>query len=940
MRVRDLGALTVTVDGVERPVAGARAATILAMLVIHANRRVSVEALLDATWGRDATEASVSTLESHVWRLRQLLEPHRAQRQPPTVLLNENNGYRLVADGHAVDSVAFARLSRDVDDLLAVGKADNAIMRADEALELWRGQPYGSLGEQPWAQPAVARLDELRRHTCEARIDALIAVGRVEQALADLEPLIADAPFRERLRAQQMLALYRSARPDEALAAFQRARSALIDELGSEPGSELRTLHAKILQQDSALDGAPRSSPRTPAARDIHLPPSLAPLLGRAADVTHLSALLDSESLVTLTGAAGIGKTRLAIEVGRTAADRFPDGVWFADLSMLDDADLVVNTVISTIGIVSVPASTPLEDLANYCRGRRMLLILDNCEHVVAAVSHLVSTVLGHGTSRCAVLTTSRTPLDIDAEVTWSVSPLALPATDGSGVDGPAVQLLLDRLGRVDPNLDLDEEVRAAAVAICVAVDGLPLAIELAAGRARSHSLVDIVTQTRTDLGALGKPGHRDMLRAAIDSSHRLLDPVGQLVHRRIAVLPGEFSAAAATAVVGDLPGEEVGDALAALVHCSMLVPVAGRKSRGNSVFRQLATVRAHAAHQLRIGDDVELATARRNQWAVDLVASRPRLGMAGEHEWFAALDSDDATIRATLSDVLVDRPDPRAARLCAALGFYWYFRTRVIEAERWLRLARDVADETDAAGWVCATLVLAAAVAVQGRVEAVRPLVREAVERVPALPESDLVAVGEALVTLGSGLWVHPDADLIVAVDAALQSVAARSGDPQLLLLAEVLGCTARAVGGALDEAAAHAEQLYEDAVAAGNAVAAWMTAATPMTAAVLHGDPERGIPWVRRVMHAHLAAGGTTAGMFIENRANYETQRGSHVRAASLYAAAYTHTRRAAMVWPRRPGTEELLARTRVALTESAFEEAWRSGESWELSYIVALE
>ncbi|MEH3139528.1 MAG: BTAD domain-containing putative transcriptional regulator [Mycobacterium kyogaense] len=940
MRVRDLGALTVTVDGVERPVAGSRAATILAMLVIHVNRRVSVEALLDATWGEGATGASVSTLESHVWRLRQLLEPHRAQRQPPTVLLNENNGYRLVADGHAVDSVAFAHLSRDVDDLLSAGRADAAIARADDALRLWRGRPYGTLGDESWAQPAVARLNELFRHTCESRIDALIAVGRIEQALADLEPLIADAPFRERLRGQQMLAFYRAGRSDEALSAFRRARSALIDEIGSEPGTELRTLHAQILTQDVALDGAARPAPISTTPRDVHLPPSLTPLLGRAGAVVALTELIQSRPLVTLTGAAGIGKTRLAVEVGRTCANQFPDGVWFVELSTLDDPDFVVDTVISTIGVAPSPASTPSEDLADYCRGRRMLLILDNCEHVVEAVSRLVSAILGHGHPQCVVLATSRTPLDLDAEVTWTVAPLALPVTGESAADAPAVQLLLDRLARVDPSLVIDDDVRAAAVEICVAVDGLPLAIELAAGRVRSHSLGDVLAQTRTDLGALGRPGHRDTLRATIDSSHLLLDPISQLAHRRLAVLPGRFSLSAAAAVVGDLQPDDVDDVLARLVHRSMLASATARKASGRSGFRQLATVRAHAAHLLLTDDDPVAAADRRNRWTADLIASRPRLGMAGEHQWFTTLDDDDATIRATLSDVLIDRPDPNAARLCAPLGFYWYFRTRVIEATRWLRLARAAAADTDPSGWVCVTLVLASAMAVHGQIDAARPLVREAVDKIPMLPEAAVVDVGEALVVLGSGLWVHPDPEIIVAVDAALRQVAVRSDDVQLSLLADVLGCTATAVRGALDEAADRAEQLYEVALAADNTLAAWMSAATPMTAAVIQGDPERGIPWVRRVMHAHLAAGGTTAGMFIENRANYETQRGDHRQAASLYAAAYTHTRRAAMVWPRRPVTDELLARTRAALSHSEFEAAWRDGETWDLAQIAALD
>lgn len=614
MRVRDLGSLTVTVDGIDRPVAGSRAAAILAVLVINVNRRVSVQALLEATWGERATDATVSTLESHIWRLRQLLEPHRAQRQPPTVLINENAGYRLVADGHTIDSLSLAHIARDAGDLLAAGRADAAITRADEALQLWRGKPYGALGDETWAQPAVARLEELRRHTAEIRLDGLIATGRADQALADLETMVAEAQLRERLRAQQMLALYRSGRADEALAVFQRTRATLIDELGTEPGPELRDLHARILDQDVSLDSAPRTAPIAVSTNKVHLPVSLTALVGRDRDLARVSALLEPNALVTLTGAAGVGKTRLAVEVGRATAHRFADGVWFVDLAAVTDAALVVEAVVSTLGITSSPAATSLEGLAHYGRGHRLLLILDNCEHVVEAVATLATALLGHGHGHSTLLATSRTPLDVDSEVTWTVAPLSLPVSGTTDRGGDAVHLFLDRLSRVDPSLTINDEVRGAAADICVAVDGLPLAIELAAARARSHSLHDIREQSQADAGALGRPGRRDTVRSAIESSYATLDSSAALVHRRLAVLPGWFSVASATAVAGDLATAEVNDALAALVHCSMLTSTATQAAGGRTAFRQLATVRAHAAHTLQGQDDPAAATERRDR--------------------------------------------------------------------------------------------------------------------------------------------------------------------------------------------------------------------------------------------------------------------------------------------------------------------------------------
>lgn len=943
MRVRDLGALTVAVDEVERPVAGSRAPTILAVLVINANQRVSVQTLLDATWGEGATDATVSTLESHVWRLRQLLEPGRANRQAPTVLINENGGYRLIADGHTIDSVAFAQLAADARDLLAAGQASAAVLRTDEALALWRGQPYGALAEEPWAEPAVARLEELRWQVNERRVDALTAVGSLDQALADLEPLIAAAPFREKLRAQQMLALYRNGRVEEALAAFRRARAVLVEEIGTDPGPELQDLHTRILANDAELARVPHeTAPRVTPSR-VRLPSARTPLVGRKIDVDRLLEMVDRESLVTITGAAGVGKTRLATEVGRLTASGFPDGVWFVDLAAVMDAELVVDAVISTIGIAASPGATPLEGLVHYLRSRRLLLILDNCEHVVAPVAHLVETVLGQANDivRCAVLTTSREPLEVDGEIIWTTEPLELPAA-GAEMDAASVQLFVDRLRRVAPAVDIDTDVVDKAAAICRSLDGLPLAIELAAARVRSHSLHDIEVGIRTDLGALRRPGsdHRSTLRSAVDSSHHTLTPLEQVVHRRLAVLPGPFTADAAAALVAEATAAEVEEALVQLVHRSMLTSTATTGLAGRTVFRQLATVRAHAVHRLRGAGETDAATTLRHDWTRSLIDGRPRLGSADEADWFNRVDANYATVRATLASALIDEPGPFGAGLAAPLGFYWYYRAKVTEATRWLQLACDAVPDQNDVRWLTSALVHSAALAMQGRVEAARPGIREALAMVPTVRDEHLLEVGESLATLGAALWVHLVFDLVIDTHAALAELADRAGDDTLHLFAAALGCMAMAADGRMDEAAEHAAAVYGDAEAQGNTTAGWIAAATPMTAAVLNAQPEVGIPWVRRVMRAHLRVGGGTAGMFVETRANYETQRGSHRDAARLYAAARTHTRRAAMVWPRRPITNALLEQTRAQLSQRDFEEAWRDGEHLGLKEIVGLE
>ena len=253
MRVRDLGALTVVVDTREQPIVGAKAAAMLALLAINANRRVSVDGLMEAAWGDRITEGAASTLTSHIWRLRQVLEPGRDRRQPPTILVSDSDGYRLVCSAATLDSLMFAEAANDVRDLLAAGDVDPAVRRAESALSLWRGTPYGDFAEEHWAQAAVARLVELRGQLHERRIEALVHSGAVDAALNDLDPLIAEMPLRQSLRALQMQALHGSGRGDEALQAYEEARRVLLEEVGIEPGHELEDLHRRMLDNDPAL---------------------------------------------------------------------------------------------------------------------------------------------------------------------------------------------------------------------------------------------------------------------------------------------------------------------------------------------------------------------------------------------------------------------------------------------------------------------------------------------------------------------------------------------------------------------------------------------------------------------------------------------------------------------------------------------------------------
>jgi DNA-binding SARP family transcriptional activator len=250
LRFRDLGPVEVEHAGVVRPVGGSRLEAALALLLIHADHPVGPDALGEAMWGEQGVSRSAGTLDSHVWRLRRLLEPGRARGAAPTVLVREPGGYRLVVGADAVDSARFAVLAAEAGDLLASGEADRALQRAEEAAGLWRGRPYGAAADQEWARAAVARLEEIRGRLREAHIGALLGVGAVDRALGELEVALAEEPLREQLWAYRMAAYRDGGRRSDALATYTQARTVLVDELGIEPGPQLRALHADLLRDD------------------------------------------------------------------------------------------------------------------------------------------------------------------------------------------------------------------------------------------------------------------------------------------------------------------------------------------------------------------------------------------------------------------------------------------------------------------------------------------------------------------------------------------------------------------------------------------------------------------------------------------------------------------------------------------------------------------
>ena len=363
--MHDLGPLEVSVDGHREPIRGRVPAAILALLAVHANELVPVDTVVDAVWGESASDGAWRTVDSHVFRLRKQIEPDRATGAPPAVLLKHADGLRLRITADQLDSLRFAALVEGADP----ARPAECLGRCDEALALWRGTPGGT---EAW----LGRMTELKAQATERRLDALIRSGSPERTLPEFDGLVREWPFREHLRALHMTALYRCGRTEQALAVYEQVRRTLRDELGVTPGQELREVQRQILEHDVAPVAA-QARDET-AHHEIHLPATMTDLVGRASELAAVAGLLGEHRLVTLTGTAGTGKTRLAVEVARRAAPAYPDGVWFVDLAPVEGGEPVAEVVGATIGGTAAAAGSAEEALhrgprAADAAGRRQL---------------------------------------------------------------------------------------------------------------------------------------------------------------------------------------------------------------------------------------------------------------------------------------------------------------------------------------------------------------------------------------------------------------------------------------------------------------------------------------------------------------------------------------------------------------------------------------
>lgn len=938
MRFRDLGVLTISGGDADRAPGGRRPASVLAALLVELNQTVPAERLIEKVWGAAPPDRAPAVLESHVWRLRRVLEPARPARTPPTVLVTDAGGYRLAVDADDVDSRRLAAAVTQVRTDLAAGRAQSALDGTIAAAALWRGTPYADVVED-WIEPVRDQLAHLWLSLREVRVAALLETGRAEQALAEVTPLIAEQPYREQLRAQQMVALYRCGRQSEALDAYRQARIVLRDDLGVEPGPALRETEHQVLTHDPAL-----MAPAPPAP--TVLPVRLSSFVGRTSELADVRTRLDAHRLVSIVGAMGCGKTRLAIEVATHAS--FPDGMCFVELAPVGTPEVtaIASAVASALRLAARPA-TALDTVAAYVAERRMLLVLDNCEHLSEAVAAMVEVLLGAAPA-LVVLTTSREPLDVDGEQIVRIGPWPPPSPElASVIENPGAQLFADRVRVFDPEFTVDDSTAVPVARICTALDGIALGIELAAARLSAFTLdetADMLADRPAGLARSGRgPGRHRTLGDAVAWSHRLLREDEQVLYRRLGAFHGTFSAAAASAVCGGPPlrAEIVPDLLASLVHRSLLAPVPPAVPGGCTRFAQLVPVRAHAAGELAASAEAGAVHAARNAWSAALVSTRPRIGLATQNGWYDALESDHDQIRSLLRETLAPDVDPAAlatgVRAVARLVSFWHNRSRMVEGLSWLSTAQERVtapgghDVTAVDRLTYALLCAAhgAALGFNQRMAQARPYIDTARVELsdPAeVPQDDRPEAGQALAELAAAAWVGDDPGLAADLAAVAGDVGA--GDPDVVLAARAVTAAAtilaRSPGGA-DQA----ETVLADATSAGNPFAAFFASMALGVEALLTGQPLVGLSHSAETLQHYLAMGGREVGDLWEQRANHHAPAGQFADAARCYGAAAACSHRSGMPWPRHPHTADLLALTRAQLDPTIFDQAWAEGQ-----------
>ncbi|MFJ8281239.1 BTAD domain-containing putative transcriptional regulator [Streptomyces griseoviridis] len=718
MQFRVLGSLEVwaTEERLVR-VPEVKVRALLANLLAHPGRVVAAERLIEALWGGSTLPTNpLGALQAKVSQLRRALED--AEPGGRELIARQAPGYVLTAPAVSVDSGRFQAL---VSDATALQDPRAKAAALGDALSLWRGHAFADFVDAPFVRAAADSLEEQRLTAIEEHAEARLELGEHSTLIAELTALVAAHPLRERLRAAQMRSLYRVGRSSEALGSYAELRRRLDRELGLSPGPAIEALQQAILRQDPALQDTAGTTPPPLGTRSrTNLPARLGSLVGRDEAVAELRDLVREERLVTLTGPGGVGKTRLAAATARRLDDAFPDGVWlveFAGLSSATGLTSLAEHVMAVMGIRGDSDTAPVaadgaggavQHLVTALATRRLLLVLDNCEHLVDAVAELVTRLLD-AAPELHLVATSQERLHLPGETVWPVPPLGLPLPDSDPATlrgCSAVQLFAARARSVDPGFVLDDSTAPVVAAICRRLDGLPLALELAATRVRSLGLRDILDRLDDRFRVLtrgyrGAPARQQTLQAAIDWSWSLLSRQEQDLLRSLAVHAEGCTLEAVEHLNADSAGdEEVLDVLTRLVDRSLVITHWPR-------YRLLESVAAYAQRKTHeLGESAELALRHLRYYTELAELARPHLHGHNQRRWLQRLDAESANFQHALDEAERIGAASWALRLANALSWYWFLRGRLGEGTRALRLALAVpglapeADRAEARAW------------------------------------------------------------------------------------------------------------------------------------------------------------------------------------------------------------------------------------------------
>ena len=694
---RLLGPMEISVGGRLVAVPGAAERALLVQLLLSPGRTIPATMLVDRLWADSALPVDpMNALQIRVSKLRRSLNAHGVV----DLIGREGVGYRASVDPSAVDAVDFAvRIREARAAAAAAGEVyDSSHLQAyDDAVSLWRGEPLSEFAGDQWASIEASRLTELRLAALTERAHIALALGRHHEVVGDLEPLVAADPTLESMAGMLMIALYRSGRQADALEVYTRSRTVLDESLGLEASASLRSLHERVLRQDESLGSQPElAAPAPVMARSgsgrtdeqqrgaaTNLPTVLRPLIGRDKQLDSLRELLSGARLLTLIGPGGAGKTSLAIATAVRVADSFSDGAIAVRLASVDSPSQVPFAVADALGVPLDGAAAGRdvrERIIAYLVRRRILLLVDNCEHVVDAAAGLIDAIL----SRCpgvTILATSREALAVPDETQVAVGPLEAPP-EGTPpdrvMDYSAAQLFVQRAQAMRPGIRLSDQDLAAVGSISRALDGMPLALELAAARTGAMSLAEISDRlaerfTFLTAGARTAEVRQQTLRATVEWSYALLNELEQKVFNRLSVFQGGWTLAAAEGVVSDsttAPGQVL-DTIGRLVQRSMVVAEPGPITR----YRMLETLRHFALEQLAATHEHSLFAQRHADYFRAVAeSSEMELRGHGQRQALQRLRDEQPNLRAALT-WLGTQPETldSALTMAGSLGLFWH---------------------------------------------------------------------------------------------------------------------------------------------------------------------------------------------------------------------------------------------------------------------------